>query len=608
MAKIFSGVFLLLAWALAGQARELPRCEHPQPQMMRPNWQCLNGEWEFQFDPENQGEAEKWFSQDHLRGKIVVPFEIESLYSGVKEKNPPDYFWYLLKFKLDDGLQGPGRLILHFEAVDYRTWVWLNGQYLGGHTGGYESFSFEVTDKVHSGENVLALRVFDSSDANQVRGKQSTRGKSYGIWYTPASGIWQPVWIEKVGESYLQNFKAYFELAQSRVRLELAIASARPGQTVSLAAIDPAGQELDTSLKNIPAQSTMKLVWDIKDPRLWSADAPNLYKLEFLLQDEKSKPIDELESYLGLREVRIEGNKVLLNGQPRYEKMMLVQGYFQPGNYSPQDDSEFKRDLELLKQMGFNGLRMHQKVEPQRYYYWADRLGVLIWQDMPAMASERSQFLPVPRKYRGRFDREWQEVIDQVFNHPSIIAWVPFNESWGIWAELYSPAISKWALAVVKNTRTQDPTRLVIDNSGWLHRETDLLDIHHYVATAAESEVIYQKLEKPWGTYSPFFDALLMAARGAPILPPLYQGVKYKGQPIVVSEYGGFGFYKTAARSLADNYRDYTLAIGKYPYLQGYCYTQEYDIEQEQNGLLRPDRTAKLPLEEIKKINDQVGK
>jgi beta-galactosidase/beta-glucuronidase len=607
MRKI-TGMLLVLALAAAAQAAEAPRCEHPAPQMMRTQWQCLNGEWEFEFDPENKGEAENWFRREHLGGKIVVPFEIESAYSGVGEKNLPDHFWYLLKFRLESALQGPGRLLLHFEAVDYQARAWLNGGFLGEHTGGYEAFSFDITDKVRDGENILALRVFDSSDANQVRGKQSTRGKGYGIWYTPASGIWQPVWIEKVGESYFRGFKAHFDLAQSLVRMELDLANPRPGQAVSVAVIDPQGREVQTSLKNIPAQSVMSLVWNVQEPMLWSTEAPNLYRLKFYLWDEKGRAVDELESYLGLREIKVLEGKVMLNRRPLYQKMMLVQGYFQPGNYSPREDSEFRRDLELLKQMGFNGLRMHQKVEPQRYYYWADRLGVLIWQDMPAMASERKQFLPVPAKYREQFDREWQEVMEQLFNHPSIIAWVPFNESWGIWAELYSPSISKWALKVARDTKARDPDRLLIDNSGWLHRQTEILDIHHYVATAAESELIYRKLEKPWGTYSTFWAALGMTVQGAPVLPPLYQGVKYQGQPIVVSEYGGFGFYKTASKSLLDNYRDYTLAIGKYPYIQGYCYTQEYDIEQEQNGLLRPDRSAKIPIEEIKKINDQLGK
>jgi len=605
--KILAAVSLS-AFSLALSAQEKPRCEHPQPQMMRSTWQCLNGEWQFQYDPGKQGESEKWGERERLSGKIIVPFEIESGYSGVGGKRSEDYFWYLTRFDLDPGVKGPGRAILHFEAVDYHARVWLNGKFLGEHAGGYDGFAFDVTEAIKPEGNLLALRVIDSNNAFLPRGKQSTRGKGYGIWYTPASGIWQPVWLERTGESYLKDYKAYPDLARGRLRMEVAVENVKPGQTLSVTIIDPSGKEVDASLNNIPASRAMALVWKLKDAKLWSPEEPNLYRLKFLLLDGKGAMVDQLESYLGLREVRVADGKVTLNGRPIYQKLALVQGYFQPGNYSPKDDSEFKRDLELLKQMGFNGLRMHQKVEPQRYYYWADKLGLLIWQDMPAMASEKNQFAPVPKKYRGQFDAEWERVIGRMFNHPCVIALVPFNESWGIWAELYSPAVSKWALKVVKDTRRLDPTRLVIDNSGWLHRDTDVVDVHHYVATAGLSEVIYKKLQKPWGTYTAFFDALGMVIRGAPILPPLYQGVNYQGQPLVVSEYGGFGFYKTVGKSLLDNYRDYTLAIGKYPYLQGFCYTQEYDIEQERNGLLTPDRKPKAPIEEIKKINDQVGK
>jgi len=222
-------------------------------------------------------------------------------------------------------------------------------------------------------------------------------------------------------------------------------------------------------------------------------------------------------------------------------------------------------------------------------------------------------FLPTGKKWRDQFEKEWQEVLDRDFNHPSIIVRVPFNESWGIWPEIYSPGHSRWALAMIQLTRDLDPTRLLVDNSGWLHRDTDLLDIHHYLPTVEKSEAVYQKLEKPWSTYFLLTHSVLMTAQGIPILPPLYRGVKYQGQPIIISEYGGFGFYKTGMimgvpQTLLDNYLAYTLAIGKYSYIQGYCYTQEYDIEQEKNGLVDEKRNPKVELSEIKKINDQIGK
>ncbi len=602
---------LVLLYAPGLKAEAMPRCEHPRPDLERASWQCLNGEWDFRFDPATPETCcgdEALITGDFDR-KIMVPFEIESALSGIKLGKKSEYYLgYRRRFALDPALKGTGKIVLHFEAVDYRAKVWLNGKYLGEHTGGYTPFSFDITEAVKDGENELAVNVFDSSNRKQVRGKQSSTGKGYSIWYTPCSGIWQPVWVERVGESYIAKYETNLNLAKREVGFIFQINNFKAGQKISVMAVGPDGKELKTNLEKV-SPGPDRLIWKIEDPKLWSPDEPNLYQLKFVLLDEQGKALDEVKSYLGLREVRVKDGKVLLNGKPIYQKLALVQGYFPPGIYSPQSDEAFRKDLELLKEMGFNGLRMHQKVEPKRYYYWAARLGLLIWQDMPAMASEISNtFLPVEKIYRDRFDREWSAAMARDENEPSIIAWVPFNESWGIWPEGYHPVIRSWALKVVETTRLADPTRLVVDNSGWLHRDTDLLDVHHYVSTAAKSEVIYQRLKKPWGTYSLFGNSIGMVIRGAPMLSPLFYGVKYSGQPIIVSEYGGFGFYKTAEKTLLDNYRDYTLAIGKYPYLQGFCYTQEYDVEQEKNGLLDENRNPKVPLAEIKKINDQIGR
>jgi len=610
---LISLAFAFWLYAPMIQSEPMPRGEHPRPDLMRANWQCLNGEWEFQFDPENRGEKENWPERKNLSGKIIVPFEIESGLSGIKEKIPADYFWYLKRFQLNENLSGTGRLILHFEAVDYQTRVWLNGKFLGEHTGGYTPFRFDITDAVISGENFLALRVFDSANQKQVRGKQSSTGKGYGIWYTPASGIWQTVWLERAGESWIENYQADPDLTAGKVNFRFQISNFKSGQKISIIAFSPDGKEVKTDLREAPIDSSKKLTWKIEDPKLWSPDQPNLYQLKFLLLDEAGNTLDRVESYLGLRELKVRDGKVWLNGKPIYQKMPLVQGYYRPGNYSPESDQAFRQDLELLKEMGFNGLRMHQKIEAKRYYYWADKIGLLVWEEMPAMCAEPpDMFLPAGKNWRDQFEKEWREVIARDFNHPAIIVRVPFNESWGIWPEIYSPVSSSWAMKIIKLTRELDPTRLVVDNSGWLHRDTDLLDIHHYLPTVEKSELLYQKLEKPWGTYFPMAQSAIMAGRGVPVMSPLFRGVNYQGQPMIISEYGGFGFYQAAViagipPTLLDNYRAYTLAIGKYPYLQGFCYTQEYDVEQEKNGLVDERRNPKVPLLEIRKINDQIG-
>jgi len=600
-------MFLIILFSKALSAGSGIRCEHPRPDLMRSDWQCLNGEWEFQIDPKGIGEKENWWQKEHLERKIIVPFEVESGLSGIGTKAEAENFWYLKRFKVDGDLKSGGRIILHFEAVDYQAWVWLNGNYLGTHLGGYTPFSFEITDLVKD-ENILVVRVYDSGEQRQVRGKQSSTGRGYGIWYKPASGIWQTVWLERVGESYVKSFKYYFERISGEVNFELNIDGASEEKIFSLMGFAPDGKELKTGIKDIPLAEKVDFSWKIDEPLLWSADNPVLYRVKFMISDERGEKVDEVESYLGLREVEVKDGGVWLNGERIYQKLVLVQGYFGSGNYSPEADEEFSRDLILLKEMGFNGLRLHQKVEAKRFYYWADRLGVLIWQDMPGMCTEpKRMFLPAGKEWRERFEKEWQEVIENHFNHPSIIVWVPFNESWGILPEIYSPVINRWAIEVVRLTKELDSHRLLVDNSGWHHRETDILDVHHYLDSVEKSKRIYEKLENPWGTYSMILSSLGLLARGLPMMSPLFRGVKYQGEPIVISEYGGFGFYKTEAKGLLDNYRDYTLAIGKYRYLQGYCYTQLYDVEQEKNGLLDEFRNPKVSIEEVKKINAQIG-
>lgn len=577
-------------------SKSIPRCEHPRPDLMRQSWQCLNGRWNFQFDPKNIGHKERWYLEQSLSEEIIVPFEVESELSGVAKKKPFKHFWYMKRFRLDSNLKRQGRLILHFEAVDYKARVWLNGRYLGEHVGGYTPFDFDITSIIVPEENVLAVRVYDSMNQKQVRGKQSSRGRNYGIWYTPVSGIWQPVWLERVGESYIKNYRAYPDLLHDNIRLELDIMYQMPGQHISINLFDPKGGKLDTKSEDIPVREAKNMFLRIEEPMLWNPEEPNLYRLQFLLMDESGNVVDEIESYLGIREVKTKDGKVWLNGKPLYQKLALVQGYYPQGNYSPATDDEFRRDLELLKTMGFNGLRVHQKIEAKRFYYWADKLGLIVWEEMPSMCSEfPSLLIPAGKKWRERFEQEWKDVIARDFNHPSIIVRVPFNESWGIWPELYCQSIRRWRTKIVKMTRELDPTRLVIDNSGWHHKDSDIIDIHHYFQSVEKSELLYKKLKS------------IETSTFPPRTSPLSRGIKYKGQPIIISEWGGFGFYKPKPRkNLLDIYREHVLAIGKYPYIQGYCYTQLYDVEHERNGLLDENRVPKVPLDEIKKINDLI--
>ncbi len=609
MLKVEAVLVFLVMFGLVSAAfgAGVPRPEHPRPDLKREAWQNLNGEWFFQEDHYDQGEGLGWYNRDELKEKIVVPFEVESPLSGLGRENPSNVIWYLRDFELDDALQGR-RVVLHFGAVDYHAKVWLNGEYMGEHRGGYTPFSFDVTDRLREGRNRLAVRVFDSKRVRQVRGKQTWKDAGFMIHYTATTGIWQTVWLEAVGPVYVIRYEARPEPDLGRVRFRVFTDRAGSGCFLSVHIRDPQG-----AVKKEPERVEMtsvvtELDWQVDDPQPWTPEEPNLYDLRFKISDNSGNVIDEVSGHLGLRTIEVRDGEVLLNGRPLYQKLLLVQGYYTPAAvYSPESDDVFRRDVEAAKLMGFNGARVHQKIEDPRYYYWCDRLGFLIWEEMPGMTFWKLTSSPT-RAGREQFKREMKEMIERDFNHPSVIVWTVFNESWGIHDALWSRAARRWWIDCVDEAHELDPTRLVVDNSGWLHRKTDILDVHHYLSTADKSVRFYEMLKKPWGTYDALSRSVLNGLRGIPVASPLFYGAKYKGQPIIVSEYGGFGFYKTEDKSLLENYKEYTEAIGGYDYIKGYCYTQQYDIEQEANGLQREDRSFKVEPDKIKEINDSIAR
>jgi beta-galactosidase/beta-glucuronidase len=600
---VFAGLTIFSAKGISG----MPRAEHPRPDLFREAWQGLNGEWYFQEDSGDVGVSDEWFSRESLSEKIIVPFEVESRLSGLGRENPSNVLWYVREFEVDDALKGK-RVILHFGAVDYHAKVWLNGAYLGDHKGGYTPFWFDVTDSLKEGNNRVAVRVFDSKSTLQVRGKQTFKDAGFMIHYTATSGIWQSVWLEAVGPIYIIRYQILFDRHKGEARIRVFTDRASPGHFLSVEIKDPGGMAV-IGPERVEIQSDVtELCWKVDDARLWSPAEPNLYDLRFQVSDENGDVVDEVSGYAGLRTIEVTDGEVLLNGEPVYQKLLLVQGYFTPeAVYSPESDDAFRRDVEAAKGMGFNGARVHQKIEDPRYYYWCDKLGFLIWEEMPSMVFWKILRNP-DRKARDQFQVEMREMIERDFNHPSVIVWTLFNESWGLHDAMWSRRARRWWMECVDMAHELDPTRLVVDNSGWLHRKTDILDVHHYLQTAQKSVALYEKLKQPWGTRFALGHTIMNAARGMAVVSPLFWGTRYKGQPIIISEYGGFGFYKTQEKSLLDNYREYTEAIGRYDYIKGYCYTQQYDIEQEQNGLQRQDRSFKVPPEDIKKINDSMGK
>lgn len=604
---IASVIFFAMISSEVSFAGSVPRPEHPRPDLARESWQNLNGQWFFQEDPHDRGISEQWFLNDRLAETITVPFEIESPLSGIGRQNPSEVFWYVKSFELDKALAGK-RVILHFGAVDYRATVWLNGSRVGSHKGGYSPFSFDVTESLMPGTNLIAVRVFDSKSVKQVRGKQTWKDKGFSIVYTATSGIWQTVWLEAVGSAYIIRYETFTDLDAGVVRFRVYTDGPDKGLYVCASIKDPGGRKLPSPKKVLVDSGCTELVWKVDDPKLWRPEDPNLYDLEFRLEHADAGVVDRVKTYAGLRTIETGNGEVLLNGEPIYQKLLLVQGYFTPkAIYSPASDEDFRKDVEAAKQMGFNGARIHQKIEDPRYYYWCDKLGFLIWEEMPSIIFWRISRLVPGRESRDQFKVEMKEMIRRDFNHPSVIVWTIFNESWGLHDAMFNPFARTWWLECVDLAHELDPTRLVVDNSGWLHRKTDIFDVHHYLPTAEKSEEFYKKLEKPWGTRCALGHTIMNAIKGMPVVSPLFWGAKYNGEPVIISEYGGFGFYKTQEKSLLDNYREYTRAIAEYPYIKGYCYTQQYDIEQEANGLQKENRDFKVPPEQIKKINDSIG-
>jgi beta-galactosidase/beta-glucuronidase len=573
---------------------------YPRPDMVRRGLQSLEGEWDFECDAGDVGIDRGWDSNPAFSRKINVPFCVESEASGIADTDPPGIMWYAKKFSHELPI-APGRTLLHFGAVDYRSRVWLNGRYLGEHAGGYTPFVYEV-DSALQDDNILVVRVEDSRDTSQPRGKQTFFKKSFMVWYPGVSGIWQPVWLERAGEIYLGGYRVYTDLERGKVRVICSLAGGQGEAEVEIRVVSPRGdesrcrKELEKGTETVEAE----LELDLGELLPWSPHEPHLYGLAIVVEGASTR--DEVEAYFGAREVRVHDGMIWLNGEPLYQKLVLCQGYFPRGHYTPPDPAWYRRDVALVKELGFNGLRMHQKIEDPRFLFWCDYLGCLVWEEMPSAYRFTSLM-------REALEWEWREVLDRDGNHPSIITLVPFNESWGVGLFPLPLNLRRSTREYVREfcrlTRRWDPTRPVIDNSGYEHTsETDILDIHHYLEDLDRCDRLYEELRDLSGSRYSLRRGLVAILQAKVSHNPLARGEKYRGQPIIISEYGGFGYYKGGeGRSLVDVYRAYTERILAQEHICGYCYTQLYDLYQERNGLLAFDRKPKVPVEEIRRIN-----
>jgi beta-galactosidase/beta-glucuronidase len=577
----------------------IPRPEYPQPQFQRADWMNLNGLWEFEFDDLNAGLDENWAAgRREFSRSILVPFCFESPLSGIGESAFHPYVWYRRTFETPDQWTGK-RVLLHFGAVDYKAVVWVNEKYSGEHSGGHTPFGLDITALLGPGQNTITVRVEDPpTDRYLPRGKQHWEPESASIFYTRTTGIWQTVWLEAVGQSYLERVQIDPTL-NGGVTFDARIA--RPADDVQFfATVRQNGRVLAVSMAQpLGTRATAGVV--IRDPHLWSPDSPNLYDVTLELR-RGEEVLDRAESYFGFRSIAVQDGRVMLNGNPIFLKMVLDQGYWPETNITPPSDEAIRDDIRLTKEMGFNGARKHQKIEDPRYLYWADKMGLLVSAEMA------NAYLYDPT-YVGQFTNEWMEAIERDYNHPSIIMWVPLNESWGV-PNLADARQRAHMRAMYHLTKSLDPTRLVIDNDGWEHTETtDLFAIHDYTRTG---EQLYQRFN-----YCPA-DQVPLPLMGKMYLAP---ECKYNGAPLFLSEFGGVAYVpdcetnlpqnswgyagiEPSERAALDRIRGLYQAIAKLPRFAGICYTQLCDVEQEINGILTYDRRPKFDLGEIKRIND----
>ena len=569
------------------QELSIPRPEYPRRQMIRDNWLNLNGLWEFQVDSSLSGEERGLHQEGDFSETINVPFSPESKLSGINQKDFLPCVWYRRRFHLPEGWKGK-RIFLHFGAVDYKATVWINGEKVGTHRGGYVPFSLEISPLLRKEKNLVVVRALDDVRSNlQPSGKQSPKWKSYKCMYTRTTGIWQTVWLEAVPSTFIQSFRSYPDPDEGRVMFQVNIDGKTEGLTLN-AKTFASGKKVGE--RETSARDRVSFGVELSRIHPWEPDKPFLYDLEFSLKEGKNH-VDRVISYFGLRKIEIEGKKVLLNNKPIFQRLVLDQGFYPEGIYTAPTDEALRRDIELSLACGFNGARLHQKVFEPGFLYWADKLGYLVWGEYPNWGIDHSH--PAALKI---VLREWLKVIERDFNHPSIIGWCPFNET----PQSQDPELIRF---IYLATKLMDPTRPVIDTSGYHHVETDIYDCHNYEQEPGEFTALFEAFKRnkePWRN------------------DPEYE-VPYQGEPYFVSEYGGtwwnplqkdnkvwgYGRRPRTKEEFLERYRKLTETLLFHPKISGFCYTQLYDVEQEVNGLYTYDRHPKFDSALIRKINSQ---
>lgn len=580
--------------------------DYPRPQFVRSNWTNLNGAWDFAFDDKNEGELKKWFEKFKSKTKITVPYTYETAMSGIGDETVHNNVWYNKILTLNDLDVNKNKLMLHFEGSDYITKVWVNGIFVGAHKGGYARFSFDITNCVKAGENRITVKVEDSLDEQQPRGKQRWVDENFGCWYVQTTGIWKTVWLESVPKTNIVSVKMTPDLPNKKLDIEALVCADAFGEALQLEIAVTFGDQFINSVKIPVIGKNVKTTIDMYNTsvdewgiRAWSPENPNLYDIAFRLV--KGNEIsDTILSYVGMRSISITGDKINLNGRPIYQRLILDQGYWKDSHLTPPSEEALIEDIDKIMQLGYNGLRKHQKTEDERFLYWCDVKGMLVWSEVPATYKFSDEAV-------DNFTTEWMEIVRQNYNHPSIITWTPFNESWGVPDIKNNKTQQKFTEAIYYLTKTYDENRPVIVNDGWEHTISDIITLHDYEEIG---EVLFNRYTEQKE------DILANKMVHSDYKTPFAEGYSYKGQPIIISEFGGIAFnnddsgwgygnkVQTAEAFLA-RFDSITTAIKKLPYVCGYCYTQVSDVQQEINGLMDIERNFKINASKIKEVNER---
>ena len=609
-------IFALLAvvGTIAAWAAEQPRSEYPRPQFERQDWVNLNGQWSYTFDFVGSGMEKKLYQSKGFDGKITVPFCPESKLSGVGYTDFINHIWYQRTIQMPAAWVGK-KVNLNFGAVYYNSEVYVDGKLAGRHFGGSTSFAVDITKFVADGkEHSLVVHAYsDTRTTKQPAGKQNVRKDPFECMYTRCTGIWQTVWMEPVDENALLRAQVTTDIDQSQVVVHPTFLKESNGQlTVTL----KDGAKV-VATKTVKAQNNSTIVLPVKKAKLWNPETPFLYDLTYEVKNAEGKVIDKVNSYVGMRKIHVEGNKIYLNNEPFYQRLVLDQGYYPDGIWTAPSDAALKHDIELSMEAGFNGARLHQKVFEERFHYWADKLGYITWGEAPSWGMNAND----PEVARN-FITEWSEEILRDRNHPSIVTWTPMNEEW--WPDRVQ--FPRFVSDVYDLTKALDPTRPVCDVSGGVHIKTDIWTTHNYEQDPAKlKDIIYNG--KRWfqtpneqpgiprtnvgfnrPAYNEVYDFPTYTEANMPYMLDEFGGIKWvKGQDANTgndqTQSWGYG---APPRSLEEFY---TRLEGQVDALMeiadnvwGYTFTQLTDVEQEQNGVYFYDRTTKFDMKRIKAI------